>query len=189
MLQMTDLAHRCVRPSLTPGAWVVDATAGNGHDTVFLAQCVGTTGRVFAFDVQADAVRATTQRVVGLPQVTLIHAGHEELQARLPAEAKGRLAVVMFNLGYLPGAARAITTKIETTLAALDQALAMVCAGGLVTLVLYPGHPACHPAGLDEAVAVRGAAERLPPAFAVTMTERLNTRRAAPQLLIIQRLR
>jgi predicted methyltransferase len=185
MPNVTELAHRIVRPALAPGAWAVDATAGNGHDTVFLAACVGSWGRVFGFDVQASALAATAERVKGLPQVTLIHAGHEELQARLPAEASSRLAAVMFNLGYLPGAAKDVTTTAGTTLAALSQALELLCVGGLVTMALYPGHPA----GLEEAEAVRRAAQRTPPTFAATMTERLNAVSAAPQLLIIERLR
>jgi predicted methyltransferase len=185
MLHVTELAHRLLRPSLKPAGWVVDATAGNGHDTVFLAECVGPTGRVFGFDVQAQALAATAERVQGLPQVTLIHAGHEQLHARLPAAAHGRLAAVMFNLGYLPGAAKDVTTRPGTTLAALEQALDLLCAGGLVTLVLYPGHQA----GREEAEAVRDAARRLPSIYAATITERLNALAAAPQLLWIERLR
>lgn len=38
------------------GDTVIDATAGNGHDTVFLAQLVGRQGRVWAFDVQSSAL-------------------------------------------------------------------------------------------------------------------------------------
>jgi predicted methyltransferase len=185
MPNVTELAHRIVRPAVTTGAWVVDATAGNGHDTAFLAECVGVAGRVFAFDVQAEALAATVERAKGTPQVTLIHAGHEQLQVRLPPDAKGRVAAVMFNLGYLPGAAKNITTTAETTLAALSQALELLCVGGLVTIALYPGHPA----GLEEAEAVRRAAQRAPPAFAATMTERLNAVSAAPQLLVMERLR
>jgi predicted methyltransferase len=185
MLHVTEIAHRIVRPALAPGAWVVDATVGNGHDTLFLAAGVGPAGRVFGFDVQASALAATAGRVSGLSHVTLIHAGHEELQARLPATAKRRLAVVMFNLGYLPGAARAVTTRTETTLAALRQALDLLCIGGLVTMALYPGQPA----GLAEAEAVRHAARALPAAFAASTTERLNAVNAAPHLLMIERLR
>ncbi len=185
MPNVTEMAHRIVRPALTPGAWAVDATAGNGHDTAFLAACVGPGGRVFGFDVQADALAATAARVQGLPQVTLVHAGHQELQMRLPAESHGQLAAVMFNLGYLPGAAKDVTTTTETTLAALSQALELLRVGGLVTMALYPGHPA----GLEEAETVRRAAQRTPPAFAASMTERLNAVNAAPQLLIIERLR
>jgi predicted methyltransferase len=185
MPHATELAHRILRPAIAPGAWVVDATVGNGHDTQFLAACVGPTGRVFGFDVQAHALAATADRVQGLSQVTLIHAGHEELHARLPAEAKGRLAAVMFNLGYLPGASKDVTTKTETTLAALSQALELLGVGGIVTMVLYPGHPS----GREEAAALRDAAHRLPTSFAASITERLNAVSAAPQLLIIERLR
>ena len=57
----------------------------------------------------------------------------------LPADAKGRITAVMFNLGYLPGEDHGITTRSETTIAALDQALGFLAARGIVTLVLYTG--------------------------------------------------
>ena len=185
MLRSTELAHDLMRRTLKPGDWAVDATVGNGHDTQFLADLVGPTGHVIGFDVQDAALAAADQLVGGLPQVTLVHAGHEKLANHLPAEAQGRLAAVMFNLGYLPGASHDVTTKAETTLAGLEQALANLSVGGLVTLVLYPGHPG----GAEEADAVRSFAEDLPDDFAVAHYARLNARRPAPELLAIERRR
>lgn len=188
MIRATDLAHRAVSGILKAGDWAVDATAGNGHDTVLLAECVGPTGRVFAFDVQQCALAETARWVEGLAQVTLVHAGHETLARHLaangPEDGEARLAAVMFNLGYLPGADKTIVTRTETTLAALKQALDHLGTNGLVTLVLYPGHPG----GAEEAAAVRYYAQRLPEAFAVSLHERSDTQRPAPELLVIERL-
>jgi predicted methyltransferase len=185
MVRATDLAQRVLRPTLTPGDWVVDATMGNGHDTVWLANCVGSTGRVFGFDVQSAALAATSKRVRGLPQVTLFPHGHEHLADHLPQAAKHHLAAVMFNLGYLPGAPKAIATDAATTLAGLGQALDFLRVGGLVSLVLYPGHPG----GAHEADAVRAYIQTLPTVFAATQCVRINALGAPPELCLVERVR
>lgn len=140
-------SHVILEPRLRPGDFVVDATAGNGHDTVFLAQRVLPGGRVFAFDLQADAVARTRQRLAeaGPPvpdpaSVVLHHAGHERMGELLPPELRGRFRAVMFNLGYLPGGDKAVITRVETTLSALRQALDWLAGDGVLTVVVYPGH-------------------------------------------------
>lgn len=185
MPRATELAHLLLRHALKPGDWVIDATVGNGHDTLWLAQCVGPSGRVFGFDVQMEALAATTARVHDHPQVTLFHVGHEHLEEHLPPDAKGRIAAVLFNLGFLPGASKTVTTRAETTIAALEQALGALSIGGHITLVLYPGHAE----GALEAAALRDYARQLPGAFVASHFARLNTRRPAPELLVIERLK
>lgn len=150
-------SHVLLGPRLQAGDVVVDATAGNGHDTVFLAQHVMPGGRVFAFDVQAEAIEATRVRVSelrfeisGNKGVTLHHAGHERMAELLPVEARGRLRAVMFNLGYLPGGDKTRITRGETTLSALKQALDWLAPDGVMTVVVYPGHEG----GREEAAAV-----------------------------------
>jgi SAM-dependent methyltransferase len=184
MLRAIEMAHLLLRQTLKPGDWVVDSTVGNGYDTLWLAQIVGPSGRVFGFDVQAVALAEASRRVDGLPQVMLFHAGHERMVAHLPAEAKGRLAAVMFNLGFLPGADKAVITRAETTLTALHQALDDLAVGGQITLVLYPGHNG----GDDEAAAVRSWAERLPGRFTAAQYGWINTVRPGPELLVIERV-
>ena len=184
MLRATEFAHLLMRQSLKPGDWVVDATVGNGHDTLVLAELVGSAGCVIGFDVQEVALAAATECVEGLPQVKLIHAGHENLTEHLPVDRHERLAAVMFNLGYLPGASKEIMTRAATTLVALKQALTHLKIHGLVTLVLYPGHPG----GEEEAEAVRSYAQQLPQAFAVTGYARINSLSPAPELIVIEHL-
>ena len=182
-MRATELAHLVLQHAVKPGAWAVDATVGNGYDTRFLAHCVGPAGRVFGFDVQEAALVAAAERVHGLSQVTLIHSGHERLLECIPADAKGRLAAVMFNLGYLPGGDHSIVTRAETTLTSLGLALGYLDVGGLITLVLYPGHLG----GADEAAAVKDFAQHLPADFAVTQHTRINALHRAPELLVIER--
>ncbi|HCV53996.1 MAG TPA: rRNA methyltransferase [Exiguobacterium sp.] len=127
---------------IEPGDCVVDMTAGNGHDTQFLAECVGPEGRVLAFDVQAQAIEESTRRLdeAGmLERVDLYHESHIHVGARLSNERRPVRAGV-FNLGYLPGSDKSITTTGEETLEALDALLPVLALGGLVVLVVYHGH-------------------------------------------------
>lgn len=138
------LAHHFLRERVRAGDTVVDATAGRGHDTRFLADLVGSTGRVFAFDIQETALEETKAR---FPQahewerVTFFQRSHAELGAMLPGACEGTLAAVVFNLGYLPGGDHRVTTVWETTRPALRESLAWLRRGGLLLVVLYPGHP------------------------------------------------
>ncbi|MCG5534844.1 tRNA (mnm(5)s(2)U34)-methyltransferase [Ectothiorhodospira mobilis] len=181
---LTARAHAAVAARISPGALAVDATAGNGHDTRFLAEAVGATGRVWAFDVQTPALEATARRLqaAGLTQrVQLIHAGHEHLAAHLPPAARGRLAAVLFNLGYLPGGDHGRITQPETTLAALEAALAWLHPRGLVSVLAYRGHDG----GEAEYEALQAWLSRRGPA--VRCLHRESPSANAPVLLLLER--
>jgi hypothetical protein len=140
-------SHALLTPRLHAGDVVVDATAGNGHDTLFLARHVLPGGRVFSFDVQSSALEATrilftdhASRVTDHESITLIHAGHEKMAAHLPPELKGKIRAFMFNLGWLPGSDKTCVTQAVTTIEALRIATDWIGEGGLITVVCYPGH-------------------------------------------------
>lgn len=141
------MAHRLVRERLGAGGRAVDATAGNGHDTVFLAECVGLSGQVHAFDIQEEAIERTRRVTAGHPQVVFHARGHEEMESALDAPVQA----VMFNLGYLPSGDRAVTTRPGTTVTALEGAARLLAPGGILTVVAYLGHPG----GEEECDAVR----------------------------------
>lgn len=150
MRRVTEEAHAQVARVLRPGDVAVDATAGNGHDTVFLAECVGPEGRVFAFDCQPEAIAQTRTRLVehGVDaRVELVLGDHAQLADVVPA---ARCGAVLFNLGYLPGGDHAITTSVATTIPALDASLTRLRPGGVLSVVVYPGHPE----GAREAAAI-----------------------------------
>lgn len=133
------LAARYMEEILRPGDIAVDATMGNGKDTQFLCELVGETGHVYAFDVQEEALERTAARLeaAGLrARATLILAGHETMRENVPVSPRA----VMFNLGWLPGAAHIVTTRTETTMRAVQAALELVQPDGFVSICVYPGH-------------------------------------------------
>lgn len=122
------------------GDMVVDATCGNGYDTIFLAQLVGDEGSVLALDIQAVAIENTHTRLTELGlihRVQLINASHAYLDEYLP----NQISAAMFNLGYLPGGNHQITTSGPETTTAIEHCIKRLRPGGLITIVAYPGHP------------------------------------------------
>jgi predicted methyltransferase len=143
-IRVTERAQGLAGEVIRAGDIAVDATAGKGRDTAFLAQTVGPSGHVHAFDIQADALQSTRSLLdlAGLTErTTLHHRSHAELSATLPAAHRGRLAAVIFNLGYLPGGNPAVITQPTTTAQALRAAYDELRPGGRVVCVAYTGHP------------------------------------------------
>ncbi len=184
--RVLDVAHALLAEVLTPGAVAVDATLGNGHDTLFLARQVGPAGHVYGFDVQQAALDQTRRRLAeaGLAErCTLFRCGHEQMAEVLPAAVRGRVQAVTFNLGYLPGGSdRSVITRPDTTLPALEAALALLAPGGRLTVVLYTGHPG----GAGEARAVEDWAASLDPQAAQAVRYAcINNPRNPPSLIAV----
>ena len=123
----------------------VDATVGNGHDTLFLASAVGKHGHVWGFDVQEAALASARKRFETegpelLGRVSLVPAGHETAKTVFPAASAGHLWAVMFNLGFLPGSDRRLVTKPATTLEALAFFSSILAIGGVISVHSYRGH-------------------------------------------------
>jgi len=182
---LTEVAQELVAATVQAGDTVVDATAGNGHDTLFLARQVGPEGQVFAFDVQQTALESTDQRLrsFGLSHVTLLHKDHSQFATALPAALRGKLAAAMFNLGYLPGGEKSITTQPNTTLIALQAAMTWLRPGGLVTLLIYSGHAT----GQSELALLLPFLGEPPPEFLITEIDPQPERPYPPRLFVIQR--
>jgi predicted methyltransferase len=178
-----ELAKTFIAGALATGNIALDGTVGNGYDTLFMAEQVGTEGRVYGFDIQAEAIErahAQLEASGAEGQVTLIHANHSLLQSYLPPDTL--LHAAMFNLGYLPHGDKSIITQSESTLAALGATFERLVRGGVLTVVIYPGHEG----GDDEAQAVLGWARGLSPEQAkVVWYQPLNARRPAPSLVAI----
>lgn len=139
-ISLVRLAQESIAEVLGTGDHAVDATAGNGHDTLFLARTVGPAGRVTAFDIQPAALAATRQRLQEqelLAHVRLIPAGHETMEDHV----KAPIRAAMFNLGYLPGGDKAVTTTTDTSLRGLTAACRLLAPDGRISVMVYTGHP------------------------------------------------
>lgn len=135
------IAQERVLELLKSGGTAVDATAGNGHDTLWLAQQTGSNGCVFAFDVQNEAIenaRIRLKEASSEKHVQLINDCHSNLSKHLPKDLQIDAAV--FNLGYLPGSDQSIITRPNTTIDALKECLKRLKPKGILSVVLYPGH-------------------------------------------------
>lgn len=177
----TALAKTVCEAYLGPDAVAVDATCGNGHDTLWLAQRCR---KVYAFDVQPEAVSATCARLRehGFDHAEVICDSHEALLQYVDTPVD----LVLFNLGYLPGGDKQITTCGETTLAALNAALSLLKVNGLISVVLYWGHPE----GKKEREAVLHWAASLDPGqYHCVRTDMLNQGNCPPEVLWITRKR
>jgi len=175
----TARAHREIAAVLREGDLAIDATAGNGHDTVFLAKLVGETGKVIAFDVQEQAIVSTKERLATenlLERIKLVHGSHGLIAAHVKP---GSVSAVMFNLGYLPGGDHAVITRTTETLQALEGALGVLKAGGILTIVCYPGHAG----GDQESAAVVAWAEE----HGAEVFRREDTVRPAPFLVLARK--
>lgn len=138
----TALAQDLLRGEIREGDIVIDATAGNGHDTFFLAELVGEAGRVLAFDIQENAIRETRRRLVESKLDSRAELHRISHASMADHAAEGSVSAIMFNLGYLPGADHELTTSDSETLTALAVSKMLLKTGGILSIVCYPGHTA-----------------------------------------------
>ncbi|OPA76842.1 SAM-dependent methyltransferase [Paenibacillus selenitireducens] len=199
-LSVLSYAQKLVAERAQPGDIVVDATVGTGVDTLFLAKAVGAKGTVFGFDIQPLALELARERLnaaapsaagavvaAGLTDARLLLRSHAELAAALPATVHGHVAAVMFNLGYLPvaeiDASARVITLAETTLPALDAALDVLRPGGIITIVVYPGHEG----GETEGDAVEAWATKLSAIRGQAVIYRMLQRPQAPYVIAVEK--
>ncbi len=140
MLDLKELHKYFLSKRLTEGAVAVDFTMGNGNDTLFLSKSVGNSGKVYAFDIQEEAVASTETlltKEAAPKNYTLICASHHLVKEYV----KESIAAGVFNLGYLPGSGKkTLTTMRETTMPAVEAAIDLLAPDGALIIAVYPGH-------------------------------------------------
>ena len=183
--RVIQYAQTLLRQAIDEGDIAVDATAGNGHDTVFLAELVGPNGYVYAFDVQKEAVDATLLRVLDHSfedRVRVLNRGHEEVDQFVTKE----IGAAVFNLGYLPGSDHSIVTKPNTTLEAIRKLLNQLKVGGMIVLVVYHGHEG----GKEERDEVIRYASELPQKYVhVLRYEFINQKNDPPFIIALEKVK
>ncbi|WP_342528798.1 class I SAM-dependent methyltransferase [Chryseomicrobium sp. FSL W7-1435] len=167
---------------IQPGDVVVDATAGNGHDTLFLAKLVSESGRVFAFDIQTEAIQATQARLqqAGITNAELVLAGHERMAEFVPQNVRA----VVFNLGYLPGADHSVTTESTKTIQAIEAALELLLPEGRIVVVIYHGHES---GKIERAQLLEFVSGLSQDRFQVLHSAFLNQQNSPPELVVIEK--
>lgn len=139
MIDLLTLHKQFIEPHIFKGAVAADFTMGNGHDTLWLCQKVGENGRVYAFDIQDQALnntRALLSQELPYENYTLIHDSHANALEHIHEP----INVGMFNLGYLPGGDKSVTTLRPSTLAAVEAAISLLAPDSILLVAVYPGH-------------------------------------------------
>lgn len=136
---ITQYCHERIQQMIKEPLLCIDATAGTGKDTVFLAKLVGERGRVISMDIQEMAIEQTKKRLLkerlsDRAEVVLDNHVHMDKYAK-----KDSVSLIMFNLGYLPGGDHSLSTKADTTIEALEKGLNLLHEGGMISLLIYSG--------------------------------------------------
>lgn len=183
-----DLAHAYWMRLIQPGDWVIDATCGNGQDTLVLCQLALThpSGRVYAIDIQSKAIELTQFHL----KQKLLPEMNDQVYYQLGCHSKfpesiteKSISVIAYNLGYLPGHKKDLTTQTDTTLQSLEQALLLVKPGGAISITCYPGHSE----GAREQGAILDFVKKLSPADWNCCHHQWLNRQNSPSLLLLQK--
>lgn len=132
-----ELAHSYWSSHLKPGNNAIDATCGNGHDSLALAQILGTNGALFCYDIQPQAIQNTRKLVEKFERVQFFSQCHSDFSS-LPSQIP--IHLIVYNLGYLPGGDKKKTTMTETTLQSIGAAIERIEKEGAISITCYPGH-------------------------------------------------
>lgn len=183
-----DLAHSYWQKIIKPGDIAIDATCGNGQDTLLLCKLAlsHSAGHVYAIDIQPQAITLTqaflTQNLPSslLSQVIYHQGCHSVFPTEIQPESVGLIA---YNLGYLPGNDKNLTTMTETTLKSLNQALTFIKPGGAISITCYPGHVE----GSHEQEAISDFAKNLLPVDWSCCHHVWLNRKKSPSLILLQK--
>lgn len=183
------IGHACWKRVIKQGDTVIDATCGNGHDTLCLARLALTAdaGHVIAIDIQPEAIKTTQQRLqyhlrdCVYNRVEFSCQGHEEF----PDIPKHSVKLIVYNLGYLPKSDGVTTTKTETTLKSISKALELVTFDGMISITCYPGHDE----GKKESEAVLNYLNSIKSEYWQVTHMRYINRFLAPHLYLIKALK
>ncbi|MCY0902771.1 MAG: class I SAM-dependent methyltransferase [Firmicutes bacterium] len=189
-----DLAHEWVGNALSRFAdtlplRALDLTVGNGHDTGRLAAAVGQRGVVIGCDIQVEALFRTSlhlQSIGLMERVRLIQTDHAHLSGQLGSTWHGSVHAAMANLGYLPGGDKSRVTRGDTTEAMLRGVLPLLTLHGLLTVIVYSGHPG----GAEELQVVTQVADSLQPSlWRVAQVSFPGRAHHSPTLFAFERMR
>lgn len=174
-----EVAQRYWKAILKAEDLAIDATVGNGYDTLFLAQIC----YVIAIDIQELAIQNSKELLVKSPYNHRVKF-HLGSHAQFPREIlKESVKLIVYNLGYLPKGNKQLTTKCSSTLKSLAEALELLKPGGSLSITCYPGHAE----GEKEETAILDFAAKLPAEKWISCHHRTLNRKLAPSLILIEK--
>lgn len=183
--KITDWCRHFLSLHVKPGDLCIDATMGNGHDTLYLSQLTGPTGHVFSFDIQEIALTSTKKRLDSHhadDNVTLLLESHIHMANYAEDET---VSCIVFNFGYLPSGDHSITTKKETSIQAIETGLKLLKKNGLMSLCIYSGGDS----GFDERDALLEYLKQLDSKkYLVILSSYYNRPNNPPLPVLIQKL-
>lgn len=174
---LLTFAHEEWKKHLKPGDRAIDATCGNGHDALVLSKL--NLSHLYVFDIQEQALQATKNRLGPQKNISYHLCCHA-----LFSEVKAPIDLIVYNLGYLPGGDKSLTTQTTTTLKSLEKGLQLLSSGGLISITLYPGHPE----GEREKKALLAHVTTFSPKKFQVSHHRVLNRSKAPSLLLIKKI-
>ena len=183
--QITEWCHHFIREHVKQGDLCIDATAGNGNDTLLLCQLVGEQGKVIAFDIQEQAVANTRKRLEesGVSkQAEVLLESHTNMSRYAEPDS---VSCIVFNFGYLPGGDHALATKKDSSIEAIREGLPLLKKGGMMSLCIYSGGDS----GFEERDAILSELKQLnPKRYLVVLSEYYNRPNNPPIPVMIIKL-
>lgn len=176
-----DIVKLLVKEYLNNPKRIVDMTLGNGHDSFWLKEAFPE-AELIGFDIQKNALENSEKRLEEFDKITLIHDGHENILNYIKKE----IDFGIYNLGFLPGGDKTITTEKDTVLSSLQDLLSILKIGGFILITCYPGHPE----GKEEANMLENfLKEQDQKDFTIVKYNFLNQKNDPPFVLSIEKLR
>lgn len=172
---ISDIAHFIIESYLENKRVAIDATLGNGHDTDYLSKIFK---KVYAFEIQKNPCEEYIKRKK--ENVEVINDSHHKLKEYVSEPVD----CIIYNLGYLPGGDKSITTLYETSLLSIKAGLDLLDYGGIMAICIYKGHEE----GKIEESSILSYVKTLPKnEFGVMSHTYLNRNSNAPTLIIIEK--
>lgn len=148
-MRLTQSVHIHLKEVLKAGDSALDATAGNGHDSLHMAELIGPLGTLVAIDLQVKAIENTRNKLASkdyLERSKLLKGNHADVLKQL----NGTFKAIVFNLGYLPGSDQKLITEVDSTISALNEVPRLLDPNGILLVTTYRAHKG----GLPESIAV-----------------------------------
>lgn len=169
------LTHYIIKIFIKDKNIAIDCTLGNGFDTDFLAENFKS---IFAFDIQKTACDKYIEKQI--VNVEIINDSHDKLNSYIDTKVN----CIVYNLGFLPGGDKSITTNYNSSLSSIKMGLELLESEGFMFIASYRGHSE----GLNEFIFIKEYLNTLPKnKYAVMRHEVINRSNTSPVLFVIEK--